>query len=49
MGETLAVEGSTNREVVFEAYVEHALASTLEEAGQMVVMDNFSLPTSRPG
>ncbi len=28
MGETLAVEGSTNREV-FEAYVEHVLAPTL--------------------
>jgi transposase len=40
MGETLAVEGSTNREV-FEAYVEHALAPTLE-AGQVVVMDNLS-------
>ena len=40
MGETLAVEGSTNREV-FEAYVEYALAPTLE-AGQVVVMDNLS-------
>ena len=40
MGETLAVEGSTNREV-FEAYVEHVLAPTLE-AGQLVVMDNLS-------
>ena len=40
MGETLAVEGSTNREV-FEAYVEHALAPTLE-ARQVVVMDNLS-------
>ena len=29
MGETLAVEGSTNREV-FEAYIEHVLAPTLE-------------------
>jgi hypothetical protein len=28
MGETMAVEGSTNREV-FEAYVERVLASTL--------------------
>jgi ABC-type cobalamin transport system ATPase subunit len=28
MGETMAVEGSTNREV-FEAYVEHVLAPTL--------------------
>jgi transposase len=40
MGETLALEGSTNREV-FEAYVEYALAPTLE-AGQVVVMDNLS-------
>jgi transposase len=40
MGETLAVEGSTNREV-FEAYVEHALAPTLQ-VGQVVVMDNLS-------
>ena len=40
MGETLAVEGSTDREV-FEAYVEHALAPTLE-AGQEVVVDNLS-------
>jgi transposase len=40
MGETMAVEGSTNQEV-FEAYVEHALAPTLE-AGQVVLMDNLS-------
>ena len=40
MGETLAVEGSTDREV-FEAYVEHAMAPTLE-AGQEVVVDNHS-------
>jgi transposase len=39
MGETMAVEGSTDRGV-FEAYVEHALAPTLE-AGQMVIMDNL--------
>jgi ABC-type cobalamin transport system ATPase subunit len=39
MGETLAVEGSTNREV-FEAYVERILAPTLE-AGQVVIMDNL--------
>ncbi len=44
MGETMAVEGSTNREV-FEAYVEHALAPTLQ-AGQLVVMDN--LPAHKP-
>jgi hypothetical protein len=43
MGETMAVEGSTNQEV-FEAYLEHVLAPTLE-AGQMVIMDNPSLPT----
>ena len=40
MGETMAVEGSTDREV-FEAYVEHALDPTLE-AGQVVVVDNLS-------
>ena len=45
MGETLALECSTNQEV-FEAYVEYALAEyalapTLE-AGQVVVMDNLS-------
>ncbi len=40
MGETMALEGSTNREV-FEAYVEHALAPTLQ-AGQVVIMDNLS-------
>jgi hypothetical protein len=41
MGETMAVEGSTNQEV-FEAYLERVLAPTLEEAGQMVIMDNLS-------
>jgi transposase len=45
MGETMAVEGSTDREV-FEAYVEHALAPTLLEAGQVVIMDN--LPAHKP-
>jgi transposase len=40
MGETLAVEGSTNQEV-FEAYIEHVLAPMLE-AGQVVIMDNLS-------
>jgi transposase len=40
MGETLAVEGSTNQEV-FEAYVEHALAPTLQ-GGEVIVMDNLS-------
>jgi transposase len=44
MGETMAVEGSTDREV-FEAYVEHALAPALE-AGQIVIMDN--LPAHKP-
>ena len=44
MGETMAVEGSTDQEV-FEAYVEHALAPTLE-AGQVVIMDN--LPAHKP-
>lgn len=47
MGETMAVEGSTDR-WVFEAYVERALAPTLE-AGQVVIMDNLLRPTSRPG
>ncbi len=41
MGETLAVEGSTNREV-FEAYVERVLAPTTLEAGQLMIMDNLS-------
>jgi transposase len=40
MGECLAVEGSTTREV-FEAYLEHVLAPSLR-AGQVVVMDNLS-------
>ena len=40
MGETMAVEGSTDR-AVFEAYVEHALAPTLG-SGQVVVVDNLS-------
>ncbi len=40
MGETMAVEGSTNQEI-FEAYVEYVLAPTLE-AGQVVIMDNLS-------
>ena len=44
MGETMAVEGSTDR-AVFEAYVEHALAPTLK-AGQLVLMDN--LPAHKP-
>jgi transposase len=44
MGETMAVEGSTDRGV-FGAYVEHALAPTLQ-AVQMVIMDN--LPAHKP-
>lgn len=44
MGETMAVEGSTDRGV-FEAYIEHALAPTLE-AGRVIVMDN--LPAHKP-
>jgi DDE superfamily endonuclease len=44
MGETMAVEGSTDR-YVFEAYVERVLAPTLE-AGQVVLMDN--LPAHKP-
>jgi len=44
MGETMAVEGSTDRGV-FEAYVEHALAPTLE-AGRGVITDN--LPAHKP-
>jgi transposase len=40
LGPCLAVEGSTTREV-FEAYLEHVLAPTLEP-GQMMVMDNLS-------
>ena len=43
MGETLAVEGSTNREV-FEAYVERVLAPTLEAGQQLVIMGNLSAP-----
>jgi transposase len=40
MGASMAVEGSTDREV-FEAYLEQALAPTLRP-GQVVVMDNLS-------
>ena len=40
MRASLAVEGSTNREV-FETYVEQVLAPTLK-TGQIVVMDNLS-------
>jgi transposase len=40
MGQSLAVEGATNREV-FETYVERILAPTLRR-GQVVVMDNLT-------
>jgi hypothetical protein len=40
LGECLAVEGSTTREV-FDAYLERVLMPTLR-AGQIVVMDNLS-------
>ena len=40
MGECLAVEGPTTREV-FETYLERVLAPSLRE-GQVVVMDNLS-------
>jgi hypothetical protein len=40
MGPTLAVEGSTTREV-FEVYLEHFLVPALRP-GQVVVMDNLS-------
>jgi transposase len=40
MGTSVALEGATDAEV-FEAYVEHFLAPTLE-AGQVVVMDKLS-------
>ena len=39
MGSSMAIEGSTTKKV-FEAYVEHFLASTLRP-GQVVVMDNL--------
>ena len=39
IGQAMAVEGST-KAFVFEAYVEHFLAPTLQE-GQIVVMDNL--------
>ena len=40
MGPTLAIEGSTTREV-FEVYLEHFLVPALRP-GQVVVMDNLS-------
>ena len=47
MGETMAVEGSTDREV-FETYVERVLAPTLE-CGQVVIMDNLLSPQTGQG
>ena len=47
MGETMAVEGSTDREV-FETYVERVLAPTLE-CGQVVIMDNLLSPQTGKG
>jgi hypothetical protein len=47
MGETMAVEGSTDQEV-FETYLEKALAPTLK-AGQVVILDNLLERTNRPG
>jgi hypothetical protein len=47
LGPSLTVEGSTTREV-FETYLEHVLAPTLEP-GQMEVMDNLSLLTRAGG
>ena len=41
MGPSLAVEGSTTREV-FEAYVERVLAPELRPGQEVVVMDNLS-------
>ena len=47
LGPCLAVEGPTRREV-FEAYLERVLASSLRP-GQVVVLDNLSLPTREAG
>ena len=44
MGPSLAIEGTTNREV-FETYVEPVLAPTLQP-GQVVVMDNLAVHKS---
>ena len=40
MGPSLAVEGATTARV-FEAYVKKVLAASLQEAGQVVIMDNL--------
>ena len=47
MGPSLAVEGATTA-LVFEAYVERVLAPTLRK-GQVVVLDNLSVPTKESG
>jgi transposase len=47
MGPSLTMEGATTS-AVFEAYVEQVLAPTLR-SGQVVVMDNLSLPTREKG
>ena len=47
MGPCLAVEGATTR-IVFEAYIEKVLLPSLRH-GQVVVMDNLSLPTRASG
>ena len=45
MGESVAIEGTTDAEV-FEAYVEHFLALSLEE-GQVVVLDGLGAHSTR--
>jgi transposase len=47
MGPCLAVQGATTR-IVFEAYIEKVLVPSLRR-GQVVVMDNLSLPTRANG
>jgi hypothetical protein len=47
LGPSLVVGGSTNT-AVFEAYVEHFLAPSLE-SGQVGVMDNLWSPTRARG
>jgi hypothetical protein len=47
MGPCLAVEGVTTR-IVFETYIERVLVPSLR-CGQVVVMDNLSLPTRVSG
>lgn len=43
----MAVEGATTGRV-FEAYVKKVLAPSLQEAGQVVIMDDLEAPTG-PG